>query len=90
MLSDSELALGIWVISGQFRSNDGAGGAGKSNPVDRRKTLAQNGARLRAVAALRQVDGRLSHASGDDRFLLLILRFATAAGAAIAGAAVMH
>jgi hypothetical protein len=26
---------------------------------------------------------------GDDRFLLLILRFATAAGSAIAGAAVM-
>jgi hypothetical protein len=47
------------------------------------------GCRTQAVAAVRQVDGLLSHASGDDRFLLLILRFATAAGAAIVGAAVM-
>ena len=39
------------------------------------------GCRAQAVAALHQVDGLLSHASGNDRFLLFILRFATAAGA---------
>ncbi len=47
------------------------------------------GRRAQALAAVHQVDGLLSHASGYDRFLLVILRFATAVRAAIVAAAVM-
>lgn len=47
------------------------------------------GCRAQVVASVHQVDGLLLHASGNDRFLLLILRFATAAGAAIAGVGIV-
>lgn len=41
------------------------------------------GCRVQAIAATRQVDALLVQASRNDRWLLLILRFATAAAAAI-------
>ncbi len=48
------------------------------------------GCLAQALAAVLQADGLLSHVSGDDPFPLFILRFATAAGAAIAAASVMR
>jgi hypothetical protein len=45
------------------------------------------GCRVQVLAAIRQVDALLSRAAAGDRYLLQILRFATAAGAAIGAVA---